>query len=90
MSPRCPLRTLAARLLVSTVLILAFAVLANPSRLAESAQGPAAQMLTLRMIVVTSQAAADRLVERLNAGESFVVLAAAESIGASCGSRAAL
>ena len=64
MSPRCPLPTLAARLLVSTVPILAFAVLASPNRLAESAQGPAAQMLTLRMIVVTSQAAADRIVER--------------------------
>ena len=79
MSPRCPLPTLAARLLVSTVPILAFAVLASPNRLAESAQGPAAQMLTLRMIVVTSQAAADRIVERLNAGESFVLIAAAES-----------
>jgi tetratricopeptide (TPR) repeat protein len=43
-------------------------------------QDPPGQTMTLRMIVVSSAEAAQRIVERLNGGESFVALAKAESI----------
>jgi tetratricopeptide (TPR) repeat protein len=43
------------------------------------AQNPSGQALTLRMIVVTSDEAAQRIVERLKAGDSFAAIAKAES-----------
>ena len=43
------------------------------------AQDPSGQALTLRMIVVTSDEAAQRIVERLKAGDSFAAIAKAES-----------
>src|SRR5258708_13523411 len=42
-------------------------------------QDPPGQTMTLRMIVVSSAEAAQRIVERLNGGEGFLALAQAES-----------
>ena len=67
------------RILIAAVLAVAAAVWFGPAPIAGRPQDPAAQTLTLRMIEVSSAEAAERIVERLNRGESFAVLARADS-----------
>jgi tetratricopeptide (TPR) repeat protein len=68
-----------ARLLV-TLALAAFATMhaASPGAVG-SAQQPSDAAVTLRMIAVTSEEAAQRIIERLNRGESFAALAKTES-----------
>src|SRR5687767_7069121 len=58
---------------------LAIAALAGTGRLAGSSQDSAVPHLTLRIIVVSSMEAAERVAARLESGESFVEVAKAES-----------
>ena len=69
-----------ARLSIAASLAAAIALLIDSGHAAGSAQDPA-EALTLRMIVVSSAEAAQRIVERLNGGESFAALAKTESTG---------
>ena len=70
------MRSPACRLAVALV---ACAALLGAAR--QAVQESTAPALTLRMIVVSSEEAAARIVERLRGGESFVALARAESSG---------
>jgi len=66
--------------------ILVAAALTGVRLLSQSAQPstqPAAQTLTLRIIVTTSADEANRLVDRIHKGEDFAALARSESIDAS-------
>src|SRR5688572_21087632 len=66
--------------ILSGAIALAMAALAGTGRLAGSGQNGAVTHLTLRIIVVSSMEAAERVAARLEAGESFVAVAKAESI----------
>jgi tetratricopeptide (TPR) repeat protein len=68
-----------ARLLLASSVATVTAALVGLAHLAGSAQDPSRQTVTLRTIVVSSADAAQRIVERLNRGESFVLVAKAES-----------
>jgi hypothetical protein len=63
----------------SAAIAIAMAALAGAGRLAGSSQDVAVPHLTLRIIVVSSMEAAERVAKRLEAGESFVAVAKAES-----------
>jgi PPIC-type PPIASE domain len=76
------LRAATERLLVAIALTAAAALLLSSDPAAGSSQ-ESGRALTLRMIAVTSAEAAQRIVERLNGGESFALLARAESIAPS-------
>ncbi len=71
-----------ARLSIAASLTAAIALLIDSGHAAGSVQDPA-EAVTLRMIVVSSAEAAQRIVERLNGGESFAALAKTESTGPS-------
>jgi FG-GAP-like repeat/PPIC-type PPIASE domain/ASPIC and UnbV len=66
------------RLLAAIALTAAAALLLSSDPAAGSSQ-ESGRALTLRMIAVTSAEAAQRIVERLNGGESFALLARSES-----------
>jgi tetratricopeptide (TPR) repeat protein len=67
------------RVLIAAAIATATCLLHGFGTLARSPQDPSGQTVTLRTIVVSTPEAAERIVERLNAGESFAVLAKAES-----------
>jgi tetratricopeptide (TPR) repeat protein len=69
----------ARALVAATVMAACLAVGAR--RLTGSAQAATGPAVTLRMIVVSSAEAADRILARLTSGESFAVVATAESLG---------
>jgi tetratricopeptide (TPR) repeat protein len=73
------------RALATGALVTALWLGSGISGLTGSQDAPAATV-TLRMIEVTSAEAAERILRRLNAGESFATLARAESVAPSAGS----